>query len=222
MGLFDRLSTLLRSNANAAIDKISDPGREVEQRLIDLRAQYKAAQGQTQAAMVAERRGRQAIEQLTKSSDEWQARAERAVRAGDDALAGEALVRTAEVDGMRTHAEEELAAQRAQVEQMTALLRQAEGALKALETRKETLKAEARNSKAGAVGGDASKRYDQLVTGVDVAEAEVELDNELAKATHQDHASLAVEKKLDDLAKTSDMDARLAALKAKMEPPKPG
>ena len=43
------------------------------------------------------------------------------------------------------------------------------------------------------------------------------LDDELAQANHTDAKSLEVERKLDELGKSSELDDRLAALKAKMK-----
>src|ERR1700761_3719944 len=99
MGILDRISRLVSSNINSAIDKMSDPGKEIDQLVIDMEAQLKKARQEVQAALATEKRQRTRAEALYKSSQEWQERAERAVRAGDDNLAREALKRKTEIDG---------------------------------------------------------------------------------------------------------------------------
>jgi phage shock protein A len=86
--------------------------------------------------------------------------------------------------------------------------------------RKETLKAQARAQKSrdsGTGPTEAFQRFDKLATDVDVKEAEVAIDDELAQATHTDAKSLEVERKLDELGKSGDVEDRLAALKAKLQ-----
>ena len=86
--------------------------------------------------------------------------------------------------------------------------------------RKETLKAKARASRGrtgGAIGSAALDEFDRLNSKVDAVDAEAELDDELAKARHEDAHSVAVERKLNEMSKNKDLDDRLAALKAKME-----
>jgi phage shock protein A len=68
-----------------------------------------------------------------------------------------------------------------------------------------------------APGTSAFDKFDSLVAGVDAAEAEVQLDDELAKSRHEDAHSREVEKKLEDLEKNKDLEDRLAALKAKLD-----
>src|ERR1700759_1198604 len=98
MGILDRISRLVSSNVNSAIDKMSDPGKEIDQLVIDMEAQLKKARQEVQTALATEKRQRMRAEALYKSATEWEERAERAVRAGDDNLAREALKRKGEID----------------------------------------------------------------------------------------------------------------------------
>jgi phage shock protein A len=52
---------------------------------------------------------------------------------------------------------------------------------------------------------------------VEVKEAEVELDDELAKASHTDAKSVEMERRFAELSKDKDIEDRLAALKDKMK-----
>src|SRR5262249_2631299 len=43
MGILDRISRLVSSNVNAAIDKMSDPGKQIDQLVIEMEEQLRAA-----------------------------------------------------------------------------------------------------------------------------------------------------------------------------------
>lgn len=220
MGILHRISTLLKSNLNSTLDKMSDPGKQIDQAVIEMEEQQKKARVEVQGMLAAEKRQRQHAEALLKSSREWEERATRAVQAGDDGLAKEALKRKAEVDLELKEAATALEEQRAHVDELTQALKALDQRVKEIKLRKETLKAQARAQKSresGTGSTSAFDRFDQLQTGIDVKEAEVALDDELAAARHEDAASRDVERRLDELGKSTDLDDRLAALKAKLE-----
>jgi phage shock protein A len=221
MGILDRLSTLVKSNFNSAIDKMTDPGKEIDQMVADLDDQLKQARVETTQALAAEKRIKQKLEALAKEATEWEERAQRAVLAGDDNLAREALARKAAIDADKAEAEKHLLETSGFADQLTAALKAADQRVAEIKSRKETLKAEARARKAreqrGSIGTSAFDKFDRLAAGVDAAEAENALDDELLKASHEDAHSKEVERKLGDLEKNKDLDDRLAALKAKLE-----
>jgi phage shock protein A len=220
MGILDRLSTLVKSNLNSAIDKMTDPGKEIDQMVTELEDNLKKARVEVTQSIAGEKRIKQKLEALAKESSEWDERAQRAVLAGDDNLAKQALERKASIDADKAEAEKHLMDQSAYADQLTAALKAAEQRVADIKSRKETLKAEARARKTReqrTVGTSAFDKFDQLAAGVDAAEAENALDDELAKAKHEDAHSKEVERKFEDLAKNKDLDDRLAALKAKLE-----
>jgi phage shock protein A len=220
MGILNRISTLVKSNLNAAIDKMSDPGKEIDQLVLEMEQQLRAAREEVRQTMVLEKRERQRVEKLTKASDEWSGRAEQAVRASDDPLARAALERKLAVDAERAEAEASVKEQGAYVDQLTVALKALEQRVKEVKARKETLKTVARvkSGRGGGIGStSAFEQYDQLQTSVDVAEAEVALTDELAAASHEDAHSRSVENQLADLEHKGELDDRLAALKAKMQ-----
>jgi phage shock protein A len=218
MGILDRISRLVSSNVNAAIDKMSDPGKEIEQLIIEMEQQLRAARKEVQTALAQEKRQRQHAEALAKSSREWEERAERAVRAGDDNLAKEALSRKAQIDADGQHTTHGLVEAQRYAEQLTASLKQLEQRITEVKLRKETLKAKARAGRGlNPLGSSALDQFDRLHARVDAVDAEAELDEELAKLRHEDAKSIEVERKLEEMSKSKDLDDRLAALKAKME-----
>jgi phage shock protein A len=218
MGILDRISRLVSSNVNAAIDKMSDPGKQIDQLVLDMEQQLRSARQEVHTALAQEKRARTRAESLAKSSREWEERAERAVRAGDDNLAKEALARKAQIDAEGQDATHSLVEAQTYAEKLTAALKQLEARIQEVKARKETLKAKARVSRGkNPLGSSALDEFERLHSRVDAVDAEAELDEELARMRHEDSASLEVERKLNDMAKNKDLDDRLAALKAKME-----
>jgi phage shock protein A len=222
MGILDRLSTLVKSNLNSALDKATDPGQQIDQMIVEMDEQLRKARQEVTQALAGEKREKQKLDSLAKESAEWGERAERAVLAGDDGLARQALERKAAIEADKSETERVLQEQSVYADQLTAALKAADARVAEIKSRKETLKAEARARKArdqgrGMTGTSAFDKFDQLAAGVDAAEAENALDDELAKERHEDAHSREVERKLGELSKNKDMDDRLAALKAKMD-----
>jgi phage shock protein A len=217
MGILDRISTLVKSNLNAALDSASDPGKEIDQLVRDMEGELKRAQKEVTAALALEKQARTKTEALARSADEWGQRAERAVTAGDDTLAREALVRKGEIDAELADAERARRDGEAYADQLIAALTALEARLKEVKARKETLKVRARMSAGKGLGTSAFSEFDRLSGKVDAVEAEAALDEELAAMKHEDAHSREVERKLNELGAAGDVEDRLAALKAKLD-----
>src|SRR5258708_7400647 len=93
MGIWDRLSTLLRSNANDLISPAQHPGKKLNQLIVDMRSQLAKAKQQVASAIADEKRLAAQAEQEKKLAEEWEKRAELAVRENRDDLAKQALLR---------------------------------------------------------------------------------------------------------------------------------
>ena len=100
MGIFARLARLIKSNLNDLISRAEDPEKMLNQIVIDMNAQLVEAKKQVAASIADEKRLAKQAEQEASNAAEWERRAMMAVRAGDDALAKEALARKKEHDGL--------------------------------------------------------------------------------------------------------------------------
>jgi phage shock protein A len=96
MGIFDRLSTLLKSNINDLISKAENPEKMLDQIVSDMRNQLARAKQQVAAAIADEKRLNDQAEAEYKASKDWEEKAMLAVNQGRDDLAKQALVRHAE------------------------------------------------------------------------------------------------------------------------------
>lgn len=96
MGIFQKLSTLLRSNINDAIARAENPEKMLNQVLIDMREQLAKAKQEVAVAIADERKLRSQVETEQKSAHDWEHRAMLAVGEGRDDLAKQALLRQQE------------------------------------------------------------------------------------------------------------------------------
>jgi phage shock protein A len=93
MGLFDRLSTLLRSNINDLISRAENPEKMLNQLIVDMKSQLAKAKQQVASAIADEKKLQADAENLKKQAEDWERRAMLAVQEGRDDMAKQALGR---------------------------------------------------------------------------------------------------------------------------------
>ncbi len=96
MGIFQKLSMLLRSNINDLISKAENPEKMLNQVILDMREQLARAKREVAAAIADERRLKAQLDDELKQTRDWEQRAILAVREGRDDLAKQALIRQQE------------------------------------------------------------------------------------------------------------------------------
>ena len=93
MGIFDRLSTLIKSNLNDLISSAENPEKMLNQIIVDMRNQLAKAKQQVAASIADEKRLKDQADSEFKLADDWDRRAMLAVNEGRDDLAKQALLR---------------------------------------------------------------------------------------------------------------------------------
>ncbi|MEO5768318.1 MAG: PspA/IM30 family protein [Polyangia bacterium] len=220
MSILGRLSTLIKSNVNDAIDSMQDPGKEIDQMVRDMDESARDARGEVARCMGEEKRLEKRIEVLGAEAKNWEDRAATAVRAGDDALAREALNRKAASEAERAETAKALQEQSVYVDQLAAGLRALDARVKDVKLRQGTLREKARASKRGGLGGvggvgktSAFDEFERMSSRIDAVEAEAGLADELSGRTA---ASVDAERRLNELSEKSTVDDALAELKKKL------
>jgi phage shock protein A len=148
MGIFDRLSSLIKANLNDAISKAEDPEKVLEQSVLDMRSQLAKAKQQVAAAIADEKRLRDQADAEAKQSAEWEQRAMLAIQQNRDDLARQALMRQSE------HAEHAAALEKtwmmhnAETEKLKSLLRDLNDKIEEAKRKKNLLLARARRAEA--------------------------------------------------------------------------
>jgi phage shock protein A len=215
MGILGRLSTLIKSNVNDAIDSMQDPGKEIDQMVRDMEDYARQARAEVGRCIADERVLERRVQTIEAEIGDWEKRAETAIRAGDDELAKQALARKAEKETERDDAKKALQDQGVYADQLTAALKALETRLKDVKLRKETLKAKARSSRDGTLSNKTSafNEFERLSSRVEATEAEADLGDELDGRTTR---RIDVEKQLEKMQTDSTLDDALAELKRKL------
>jgi phage shock protein A len=215
MGILGRLSTLIKSNVNDAIDSMQDPGKEIDQMVRDMEDYARQARAEVARCIADERLLERRLQAIEGEIGDWQTKAEMAIRSGDDGLAKEALARKAEKETERADTKKALQEQGVYGDQLTAALKALEARLKDVKSRQGTLKAKARANRDGTMTAKTSAfgDFDRMASRIDATEAEASLDDELGGRTT---ATIAAERRLDQMASDSAVDDALAELKRKL------
>jgi phage shock protein A len=216
MSILDRLSTLVKSNLNDLIDKMQDPGKEIDQLVRDMEDSVRQARAEVASSMADQKRLGKQTEDMAAEAKSWEEHAARAVQAGDDALAKEALRRKAQKDADRIEIEKAVTEQQVHVERLVAGLRALELRVKEVKLRQGTLREKARAAKGQSpisIESSAFADFERMSGKIDALEAEAGLSDELAGRTA---AQIASERKLEQLSEDGAIDDALAALKKKL------
>jgi Phage shock protein A (IM30), suppresses sigma54-dependent transcription len=217
MAILGRLSTLVKSNVNDLIDSMQDPAKEIDQLVRDMEDSVREARGEVAQCLAEEKRMGKRVNDLAEAVTSWEGHAMRAVQAGDDALAKEALRRKAEKEADRIEAEKALADQRAYSVQLGAGLKALQARVQDVKLRQGTLREKARAAKRGEspVSGKtaAFEDFERMSGKIETLEAEVGLNDEL---TGQTAAAVAAERKLREMSEQQSVDDALADLKKKL------
>ncbi|GMO14722.1 MAG: PspA/IM30 family protein [Spirochaetaceae bacterium] len=223
MGIFSRLRTLIASNINHAISQAEKPEKMLNQLLIDLNEKLVESKKAVAVAIADEKKLCRDTQNQKVQSDEWQRKAELAVRAGDDSLAKEALLRKQEYDNYHLEYNKQWLLQKEAVEKLKISLRELQVRIDDAQRKKNMLVARAKRAEAqnkiqatiaGIDDGKASfATFERMEEKVDRMEAEADAAKEIAELNDDTN----LEKKFAALEKSdSSADALLADLKSKM------
>jgi len=228
MGIFSRLATLIKANLNDLISKSEDPEKMLNQIVADMSTQLDEAKKQVASAIADEMRLAKQVESEQGLANEWERRAMLAVRAGDDALAKEALARKKEHGDLAEQYRQQSAKQKAGVDQLKIALRVLNNKIEEAKRKKGLLiarkkRAEAQKSIQETLGGlksaSAFEAFDEMSQKIEKMEAEAEASATIA----EEYSGDVLAHKFDKLEATAGADQDLLELKRKMglAPPAP-
>lgn len=144
MTILDRLSRLLRANVNDLISKAEDPEKIINQALLDMRSAYGEARSEVADAMTQVARLEREAGTNRKLSEEYNKKAEEALRGGSEDLAREALRRAQNHKDLARGFEDQIGVQRSTVDQLRTQLRALEAKIDEMESKKTLLAARQR------------------------------------------------------------------------------
>jgi len=221
MGLWKRLAQLLTSNVNDMVDGAADPERMLDQVVGEMRGQLVEAKKQVASAIADERRLKQQVEAEQKAGTDWERKAVLAIKAGDDDLAKQALMRQRDHESVALQLSAQHEKQAHAVEQLKVALRALNTKIEEADRKKAVLVAKKRRADAlrsieGTLNGmrdsSALDTFNRLERKIDQAEAEADAESELGR----EMSGATVKQRFDDLERDASADAALTALKQKM------
>ena len=231
MGLFDRLSTLLRSNINDLISSAENPEKMLNQILVDMRSQLAKVKQQVASAIADEKRLRDQADAEFRAAEDWERRAMLAVQEGRDDLAKQALMRQGEHFSHGQQLEQTWEAHRQETEKLKNSLRDLNDKIEEAKRKKNLLLARQRRAQA-------QQRISETMSSLSeksAFDAFARMEEKIEQNERQIRASSEIDeefsgdrlandfKRLERTAGTASADMQLLALKQKMGvlPPPP-
>ncbi|AII50248.1 membrane protein [Synechococcus sp. KORDI-52] len=217
MGFFDRLSRLVRANANAAVSSMEDPAKILDQSVADMQADLVKLRQAVALAIASQKRLSNQADQAAAQSKTWYERAELALKKGEESLAREALTRRKTFQETASSLTAQVLAQSGQVESLKKSLVALEGKIAEAKTKKDMLKARAQAAKAqqqlqsavGNIGTDsAMAAFERMEDKVEALEATGQAAAELAGSDLESQFAALESGGVDD-----DLEALRAQLK---------
>ena len=222
MGLFDRLSRLIRSNINDLIARAENPEKMLTQIIEDMRRQLAQAKQEVAVAIADERKLRSQYEDERSQAQEWERRARLAVREERDDLAKQALMRGQEHANHARELEEQWQRHRAETERLKDSLRQLNAKIEEAKRKKNLLIAKQKRAQAqkrihdtmaGLQDRSAFRAFDEMTRKIESAERQALASAEVTEELEGD----SLEQEFIQLeAGDVDVEHRLAALKEEM------
>ena len=93
MGIWQRLTTVVKAQINALIGKAENPEKVLDQLLLEMRGQLAKTKQEVATAIADEKKLQAQVEKEKKAAEDWERRAMLAVQEGRDDLAKQALIR---------------------------------------------------------------------------------------------------------------------------------
>ncbi|MGF1540527.1 MAG: PspA/IM30 family protein [Pleurocapsa sp.] len=217
MGLFDRLSRLVRANINDLVSKAEDPEKVLEQAVIDMQEDLVQLRQAVARAIATQKRSEQQYNKNQAEANTWQQRAQLALSKGDETLAREALVRKKSFSDAAATIKTQLDQQTNNVATLKRNLIALESKISEAKTKKDMLRARANAAKA-------QKQLQETMGGIDTSSAmsvfkrmedkvmQLEAESESAAEL----GGVGIENQFAQLEASSGVDDELAAMKAQL------
>lgn len=221
MGIFDRFSTMLRSNINDLISRAENPEKMLNQLILDMKSNLAKAKQEAAAAIADEKKLQADAEALKKQAEDWERRAMLAVQEGRDDLATQALHRYNEALQGAQQLHETWVKHKADTESLKGQLRQLNDKIEEAKRKKNILVARAKRA-------EAQQRIQETMSGMNDKSAFESFDRMAEKIEAIERKALAAaeiqqEFQSDDLMDQfkkleykGTADQQLMDLKAKM------
>lgn len=210
MGIFTRLSQLIRSNINDAIARAENPEKMLNQVLLDMREQLAKAKQEVAIAIADERKLRAQLEEEQKLATDWEHRAVLAVREGRDDLAKQALLRQQEHGERAVALEETWHRQHEETDRLKDALRQLNEKIEEARRKKNLLVAKQKRAQA-------QKRIHETMAGLNDRSAFQTFERMAEKIEESERLTLASAEVAESLSSGDMLEREFEQLKPATE-----
>ncbi len=205
MGIFSRLKTLISSNVNDMINKAENPEKMLNQLVVEMNEQLIESKKSVAMAIADEKKLEREMASQQAQSQEWERKAVLAVRASQDDLAKEALVRKQEYENNYLEYKKQHEAQKASVEKLKESLRELQTKIEEAQRKKNLLIARAKRA-------EAQQKIQSTISSVSGNKSSFEAFDRMAQKVDQLEAEADAAKELDDFSRGTNLEKRFAEL----------
>jgi len=205
MGIFQRLKTLISSNVNDMINKAENPEKMLNQLVVEMNEQLIESKKAVAMAIADEKKLERETQNQQAMAQEWERKAMLAVRAGQDDLAKEALLRKQEHEANHGQFKQQWEAQKQSVAKLKESLRELQGKIEEAQRKKNILIARAKRA-------EAQQKIQQTISSVAGNKSSFEAFDRMAQKVDQLEAQADAAKELEDFSSGSNLDKRFAEL----------
>ena len=209
MALLERVATLVRANLNDLIDKAEEPEKMIKQVILDMQNQLLQVKTQVAIAIADQHLLEKKHQESADKVAEWMRKAELAVDKKEDDLARASLLRAESYRELSENFTQQVADQKAQVENLKTALRQLEQKLAEAEAKADVLIAKQRRARAvgkasdarmASGGGSKAAAFDRMKRKVAHSEALSQAKSEIAADNIEDRlAALEKQDRIEQL-----------------------
>ncbi len=220
MGIFKRLSDIIKANLNDLLNRAEDPEKMLNQMLIEMKEQLADAKRQVAVAIADEKKLKRQLDQQLAEAQKWEQRAMLALQSNNEELARQAVARRNEAQSLAQQFQEQWQKQAEAVEALKQALRALNSKIDEAKRRKDILiarkkRAEAQKQIQETLQGigetsafETFERMEQKVLDAEAqAEAAVDINAELS--------GMNLEEQFEKL-NTTELDDDLAELRSRM------
>lgn len=221
MGVIDRVSRLVRANVNDLLDQAEDPEKMIDQIIRDMESNIADARKQVAAMIAQEKELEYDRDETQKLADAWGDKAKRAVGAGKDDLAREALRRQKDYADNAALYDQQLTTQKEAVSKLKSQLSQLEAKYDQTRSQRDALVARQKRARAQASVAVSlnSADFSSMDPSTDLDRMERKIRGQEAQtAAMLELQEDSLDAQFAELDYDSDIEDRLAALKAEVSP----